>query len=77
MQKIILNKITSAYNTENYQLATLFGRAKHLKVSVIPFKRVKKFFTQKVGPKFFLPRMKKKMIRFYYSSFHILLLKQT
>ena len=45
------------------------GRAKHLKVPVILFKRVRTFFAQKVKPKFFFSKMKKNMIRFYFRSF--------
>ena len=52
--------MTSACNTEKYQLVILFGRAKHLKVSVILFNRVRTFFAQLVKPKFFFSRMKKK-----------------
>ena len=45
-----------------------FGRAKFLKASVILFKKVRKFFAQKVKPKFFFSKMNKKMIRFYFRS---------
>ena len=41
------------YNTEKYQLEILFGMAKHLKVSVILFERVRTFFAQEVKPEFF------------------------
>ena len=64
-------------NTEKYQLVILFGRAKHLKVSVILFKRVRKFFAQKFKAKLFFSRMKKIWLDYTVEAFHIQLLKQT
>ena len=49
-----------------------FGRAKHVKVSVILFKRFRTFFAQKVKPKSFFSKMKKD---FTIEIFHIQLNK--
>ena len=49
-------------------VSNFFGRAKHLKVSVIHFKRVRTFF--------FFSTMKKRWLDFTLEVFHIQLLKQ-
>ena len=69
-------KMTSACNTENYHLVILFGRAKHLKLSVILFKRFRAFFDQRIKPIYFFPRMKKRWLDFTIDVFYIQLLKQ-
>ena len=69
--------MTSACNTEKYHLAIMFGRAQHLKVSVILFQRFRTFFDQKVKPISFLSRMKKRYLDFTIEVFYIRLLKQT
>ena len=70
-------KMTSACNTEKYNLVILFGRAKHLKVSVILFKRFRTIFDQKVKPISFFSRMKERYLYFTTEVFYIQLLKQT
>ena len=67
------------YNTEKYQLGILFGMAKHLKVSVILFKRVRTFFAQEVKPEFFFLYVlfsEKRGLDFTVEVFHIHLLKK-
>ena len=68
LQKSTLSKTNSTCNTEKYQLVIRFGKAKHLKVSVILFKRARTFF---------LKNEKKRLLDFPIQVFHIQLLKQT
>ena len=67
--------MTSACNTEKYQLVILFGKAKHLKVSVILFKGIRIFFAQKFKPKLFFSIMKKRWLDFTMEVLHTQLLK--
>ena len=69
--------MTSACNNEKNQLIILFGTAKHLKVSVILFKRVRTFFAQKLNTKSFFSRIKKRWLNFTLEVFHKQLLKET
>ena len=59
LQKSTLSKTSSTCNTEKYQLVIRFGKAKHLKVSVILFKRARTFFLKN----------EKNIIRFSHRSF--------
>ena len=69
--------MTSACNTEKYLFVILFDRAKHLKVSVILFKRIRTFFCPKSQAKVLFLKNEKNMIDFTIKVFHTQLLKQT
>ena len=69
--------MTSVCNTEKCQLEIIFGKAKHLKVSVILFKTVRKFFAQKIKPMSFFSKMRKRGLGFTIENFHMQLLKHT